>query len=272
MPIIGVFKSSKGSKMNFATCLEFTYVKLRQRMKLFIGGSPLLYRIYLSILGREKRFPVSDSCLTIEGFPRSANTFALYVARELLADQLISSHVHNIASLRRAADLGCPCVVLFRNPRDAIISLAIKESVGPQSQKKMESLFKEWCIFYRYVLNNTSNYLLLSFDDVIKKPDRYVTKLSSALKREVTATDALNIVAAARIKIESKEGVKSAMGSSLPSEIRNLRRQSYIELISGLPNANEAMAIYRELLGTRSLMDIDLEGNFSDKHAIEKSN
>ena len=64
-----------------------------------------------------------DTELVIEGFPRSANTFAL-VAFEAMQDRpvRVAHHLHSAAQVLRAVEWGIPALVLVREPRDAIVS------------------------------------------------------------------------------------------------------------------------------------------------------
>jgi hypothetical protein len=66
--------------------------------------------------------------LVIEGFPRSANTFAV-VAFQLAQDTpvRIAHHLHASAQLIAAAKRGVPSVALIREPEEAIISEVLRK-------------------------------------------------------------------------------------------------------------------------------------------------
>ncbi len=72
-----------------------------------------------------------DTQVVIEGYPRSANTFA-YVAFAMAqpAPVRIAHHLHSVAQVRRGVRLGLPTIVLIREPREAILSLAIRREQG----------------------------------------------------------------------------------------------------------------------------------------------
>src|SRR5689334_19049404 len=66
--------------------------------------------------------------IVIEGFPRSANTFAVVAFR--LAQQReieIAHHLHAAAQIKHAINLKVPVIVLIREPSDAILSVAVKD-------------------------------------------------------------------------------------------------------------------------------------------------
>lgn len=63
--------------------------------------------------------------LVIDGFPRSANTYAWLAMRHVSADGLnLAGHTHGAATVLRAAHMNLPCIVLIRSPDDAAASMA----------------------------------------------------------------------------------------------------------------------------------------------------
>lgn len=67
----------------------------------------------------------ADSSITIEGFPRSGNSFARSAFRFAEdKEHSIATHVHSHAQVIRSVQLGVPTMVLVRAPKDACLSLA----------------------------------------------------------------------------------------------------------------------------------------------------
>ena len=88
-------------------------------------------RLYLSLLKIKRTGHWSQSWIvsketgiTIEGFPRSGNSFArsAFLAAQP-AEVRIATHVHSAAQVRQSAHLGVPTMVLLRAPADACLSL-----------------------------------------------------------------------------------------------------------------------------------------------------
>ncbi|MDA9889465.1 sulfotransferase domain-containing protein, partial [Synechococcus sp. AH-224-G16] len=103
--------------------------------------------------------------LTIEGFPRSANSFLEVAIKEVSAKPLlISHHVHARANIYRSIKLKVPCVVLYRNPVDAIVSF-MEESNGRHSNPLV--LLNEYNIFYETMPFNSRYLKFISFEDVV---------------------------------------------------------------------------------------------------------
>ncbi len=66
--------------------------------------------------------------IVIEGFPRSANSFAVAAfARAQGRKPNIAHHVHAPSQVMAAARAGMPAIVLIRNPEDAVLEYVIKK-------------------------------------------------------------------------------------------------------------------------------------------------
>ena len=108
------------------------------RLRRALGGTNPLSRYpraYLFLARRRygSRVLGPDTDIVIEGFPRSANTFAV-TAFELAQERpvTVAHHLHAAAHVVRAAQAGVPVIVLVRAPEDAIASVvARKPSARP---------------------------------------------------------------------------------------------------------------------------------------------
>ena len=108
------------------------------RLRRALGGTNPLSRYpraYLFLARRRygSRVLGPDTDIVIEGFPRSANTFAV-TAFELAQERpvTVAHHLHAAAHVVRAAQAGVPVIVLVRAPEDAIASVvARKPSLDP---------------------------------------------------------------------------------------------------------------------------------------------
>ena len=113
---------------------------------------PLYYPFAALTEGNTGKVLVSKHAnLTIEGFPRSANSFLEAAINEVSAQPLIiSHHVHARANIYRSLKLKVPCVVLYRNPVDAIVSF-MEESNGNHSNPLV--FLSEYNTFYNKFLS-----------------------------------------------------------------------------------------------------------------------
>jgi hypothetical protein len=98
----------------------------RRRMSDLVERAPGLYRLLLIVRHRNSPFvrrivsPGHD--LVIEGFPRSANSFAVsaFMFANGWRDPRVATHVHSPAQVLLAARWGIPTIVLIRPPEDAV--------------------------------------------------------------------------------------------------------------------------------------------------------
>ena len=102
------------------------------------GTNPLARfpRLYLALARRRygDRVLGPETDILIEGYPRSANTFAV-AAFELAQERpvTVAHHLHVAAHVVAAVEAGVPVILLVRRPAEAIASvIARKPSVAPE--------------------------------------------------------------------------------------------------------------------------------------------
>lgn len=129
--------------------------------------SPTLFFSLYGLRAKTRRLRVRrTSSIVIEGFPRSANSFAVLAfarAQGATAAELrIAHHLHVPAQVIRGIRLGIPAVVLLRDPLDAVSSLLIREP-----WRSMDGALFDYCAFYRTVLEcPASGYVVGAFSEV----------------------------------------------------------------------------------------------------------
>jgi hypothetical protein len=139
------------------------------RVRLYVGERPAvfypLYRLRRAFASNEAigRRPVRPNTeLVIEGFPRSANTFAVWAFRQAQPrDVRVAHHLHSPAQVIRAARWRIPTLVLIRDPSEAAVSLVMKD---PQT---LEQALRQYVSFYRTVVRHRDACVLAAFEEVI---------------------------------------------------------------------------------------------------------
>jgi hypothetical protein len=100
--------------------------------------------------------------LVIEGFPRSANTFA--VAAMWVSQgrrPVMARHTHTPAQIMRASRLRIPAILLVRRPADAIVSLMVREPrLGPRQA------LRSWVRFHEAVMPYAGDVVVAGFEEV----------------------------------------------------------------------------------------------------------
>jgi len=106
------------------------YRRARHRLRTYVCGHPLGYLAFArrKYTGHDVEVIGPGTELVIDGFTRSATTFAVY-AFQLSQDAPIrlAHHLHAPAQLIAAARRGIPAVALIREPRGAVLSQLVQE-------------------------------------------------------------------------------------------------------------------------------------------------
>jgi hypothetical protein len=103
-----------------------------------------------------------DTEVMIEGFPRSANTFAV-TAFQLAQqrDVRIAHHVHEAVHVRAAAERGVPVLLLVRRPEDAVVSALLRKP-----QLSMTVTARVYRQFHADLLALSPGFVVADFDQV----------------------------------------------------------------------------------------------------------
>jgi hypothetical protein len=111
----------------------------------------------------ERMGPVfRDTDAVIEGFPRSANTFAA-TAFELAHTRhvRVARHLHVPSQIIAGARLGIPTIVLVRDPEEAVLSLSLWTP-----HLTLEEGLRDYIRFYRCILPYHGRFVVATFQEV----------------------------------------------------------------------------------------------------------
>lgn len=150
-------------------------LKLRHKIRSLIDVYPLLYLSLCRFRKKTRSLMVKkDTEIVIEGFPRSANTFA--VAAFNLAQERpvrIARHLHAPAQVIAAVRMKIPTLVLIRQPKDAVISLLVREP-----HISVEQALKDYIRFYSSILSYKKKYVTAHFEEVTQAFDRVIERVN----------------------------------------------------------------------------------------------
>src|ERR671911_1576344 len=146
------------------------------------GKHPVaFYGLYRLARKDQARVVTPETQLVIEGFPRSANSFARVAFNKAQKGKVrIATGLHVPAQVIRAARWRIPTLVLIRNPNDAVLSFAIRDPISVDQALRYYLSFYETVEGYRdaYVLGLFEE-VTEDFGDVIRRiNDRFGTTFS----------------------------------------------------------------------------------------------
>src|SRR5215207_3292428 len=160
---------------------------LEKWLQIHTGSHPAGYFSLYRLLRTRKdltRAVTPDTQVVIEGFPRSGNSFArrafIMAQGEAFDVTRIAHHLHVPAQVVRAARLQIPTLVLIRRPKDAVLSLVIRDPISVDQALRYYVSFYETSEKYRdaYVLGLFEE-VTEDFGQVIKRMnDKFGTTFS----------------------------------------------------------------------------------------------
>jgi hypothetical protein len=151
-------------------------------LQIYAGKHPsAFYNLYRLAGKDDARVVTPDTQLVIEGFPRSANTFARVAFNRAQSERVRIAHgLHVPAQVIRASKWRIPTLVLIRKPKDAVLSFAIRDPISVDQALRYYLSFYETVEAYRdaYVLGLFEE-VTEDFGEVIRRiNDRFGTAFS----------------------------------------------------------------------------------------------
>lgn len=152
--------------------LHNLFKAFRHELWMALGRHELSLQLIKLLGGRTDRLGVvsRDSDIVIEGYPRSANTFA-QVAFQMAQDERrkIAHHVHGPAQVTLGLKWQIPTLVIIRNPLDAIASLLVRYPFLNPSYA-----FRNYYLFYRSMEHHLSEIVFATFEEVVTQYDHTI--------------------------------------------------------------------------------------------------
>lgn len=148
---------------------------LKKRVQIYAGGHPAaFFTLYRATRKDPDRAVSPDTQLVIEGFPRSANTFAVAAFRQAQAERIrIAHNLHVPAQVILASRWRIPALVLIREPRDAVVSLVMRDPIS------IDHALKYYVSFYKTVANYRSSFVLGRFEEVVNEFDTVIGRINA---------------------------------------------------------------------------------------------
>lgn len=136
---------------------------LRHEIRSCLSNHPRLFFPLYGLRKKNRNLTIKpNSDLLIEGFPRSANTFSVLAFSSAQSRKVhVGSHLHVQAHIYRALEFDIPVILLIRKPKDAVISLVLREPCLSLAQT-----LRFYIKFHQDLLPVRERILLARFEDV----------------------------------------------------------------------------------------------------------
>jgi len=149
-----------------------TAIELRARDWLAAYG--LLFCLRELDRGFLRRAVRRSTKVCIEGYPRSANSYALLAFRRWNPGLRVANHLHTPLQITRAVKLGIPCAVLIRPPVDAVASVLVME----RGRISDTAAYPAYIHFYSRALQVRDRVVVAPFEDVTRDPAAMVDRIN----------------------------------------------------------------------------------------------
>lgn len=123
--------------------------------------------------GLSRRVVRPGDDILIDGFPRSANTFATDAFKQAQGKALkIANHMHSPAQFILAKRYAVPALLVIRQPEQAVSSLVVYGDAGP-----LDGL-ERYIRFHEIVSGASDGYLVAPFEEVISDFGKTIERLN----------------------------------------------------------------------------------------------
>lgn len=223
---------------------------IRAWLRPLLWKSPYLYWPF-GFLRQHKNILSRKYDILIDGYPRSANTFAVHALQ--IAQRkpiIISSHHHNPAAVIAAARAKKPTIVLLREPHEAIASWCIF------SGYPIEYNIQTYIDYYSGIFDCIDRIAISDFKEIILHYDKVIESVNIRFGTDfdlphLTKERQQNVLCSIENEFLAREGAIDETRVSRPSATRDQQKQILVsELTSGRWSnlAAKARAIYDILL------------------------
>jgi hypothetical protein len=217
------FQPSVSQRLNFA-------------VRAFIKRQPLLYRRSLKMRNIDLSYFVNhETDMLLAGFGGSANSYATQALLGGSPGINLAHHLHVAAQVKRAAQLGTPCLVLIRHPVDSISSLTTRR--GPEfSVDGLGWALKDYQNYYDAIIGHRKGFITCGFKDVIEDYSAVIRQVNKCFNTNFSVpengSDALKeIVAKNKVPGTDRgctlEDVQALMNSPELEKLRIRAEKSY---------------------------------------------
>lgn len=214
---------------------------------LFMGSVAGNHLIFLPVFRKfKKRYPKIteiDTDICIEGYPRSGNSYFVSAFLHWNPGLNVSHHTHLAGSIKYAIQRGLPTIILIRRPEDVITSVLVWDGLLSTGLA-----LASYIRFYGTLWKHRKNYLVFTFDDVIKSPDICVQRINQRFNSQFHQTGfsaAIDVVIKARLERVDSRHNRKGVNSSLPNSDKAQLKKEYLQSVLSSPLYPRALRAYK---------------------------
>jgi hypothetical protein len=188
--------------------------------------------------------------LVIEGFPRSANSYAV-IGFQLAQThwRSVAHHTHAPAQIIRATERAIPLIVPIRHPRDAVASLLIRDP-----RYTVDLALEAYESFHETILPYRDSMVLARFEDIIGNLGGVVERVNRQFGTTfvLPSSDAESRAACFRLieQIDAQSGGNERTVAR-PSSWRQERKREVVTRVQDAHRYPEVLSLYEDTVAQR---------------------
>jgi hypothetical protein len=205
--------------------------------KVYSKNNTYMLKLFCFLKRRNDLIVSRKTDLCIEGYPRSANTFACMLLYNINPNINIAHHTHSIANLKLALRYEIPAFVLIRFPIDAIVSYLIRREafLGYNDQDIIYAM-REYADFYNFVILNINELNIVKFEEIVDYTSKFLVSIKKNSDVDILHIEDLKVIKdktkASIVKLSKrlKENSKSiAFPNGKRKKIKEEKKEKLIE-------------------------------------------
>ncbi len=153
-------------------------------MQSMLGGSPLYYRLFARGYPFNRMAVTGQTGVVIEGFPRSANSYAVVAFKLVNPEVPIGHHLHAPVQLLQACRLEIPAALVLRAPEEAVASFMVF-----QGSLNADIYLKAYIRFHKLLEPCLERIVVVSFETVTSDINRMITALNQKYNKRFMLID-----------------------------------------------------------------------------------
>lgn len=210
-----------------------------------------LYRENLALFDivnavRGENYGIEEYDLCIDGFPRSANSYAVNLVQKMAPSIKIIHHIHAPAILKKTAGK-IPTIVLIRDPREAILSEYIRDQHAAAKTPNITHLIKRYTQYYQVTKKLGDKITLVTFEQVTETPEEYLRAVAVILGAQ-PAESYSDIVSETMDESQARVTKEIIYTTSVPNEARTEYKDKIGQQVLQGHDFSTAEQVYNQLI------------------------
>ncbi|MEX0967263.1 MAG: hypothetical protein WD077_08490 [Bacteroidia bacterium] len=227
-------------------------------MRSSVKSNPVLFWLWYHLYRKHRGVRVNwfkkESSFYFDGFPRSGNTFGIFLIRSIWPQLHVVHHLHAVAPIKIALKRKLPVFILFRDPLNAISSYYLKHFAlrgrapadDALDQTLLQMLISDYIQYYQYVNDNRNRVNLFTFGMITKSPAEVMKNINSKLPERAMLNDATIEAKVNELK-DKPFGAKDKLGASFPTVEKEIKKKKVIVFLQNHPDFQKCQSLYQNL-------------------------